>query len=148
MKRTIIAIVLVIMAMTMSVSAQAVDAATSNNANDAMVTEVAAPAGYCSCVDCNAVTELDPPIAAYSMHYIDAVALSKGYTIDEHDSSIIRAYSKQDDGRTVHVVITQELATVCVHSDNDLPGAIMGVWVHMGKNLLFTTVDCLELLFV
>ena len=147
MKKIVIATVLVIMTMTLAVSAMAADTYTSDTIAVPTVTEVAAPVGYDNPAD---DTLLAPPIVAYTLDYLDDVALEKGYVIENHEGDAIRIYTRQEANSVIHVIIDSDLATACVHTDPDIPGAIMGVVVYADaeEGLVFSTMDIVELLFV
>lgn len=103
-------------------------------------TEVEAPDGY------GGEGALAEPLVAYTWAYLDEIALGKGYVIQEPQDGVFRAYTRKESGRMVHVVIEADLATACVHSDSELPGAMMGVWCHANKTTVYSTVDIANLL--
>ena len=105
-----------------------------------LATEVETPDGY------GEEGVLAEPLVAYTWAYLDEIALGKGYVIQEPQDGVFRAYTRKESGRMVHVVIEADLATACVHSDSELPGAMMGVWCHANKTTVYSTVDIANLL--
>lgn len=133
-------------------SCSAVTATAAEAIPDSEVSEIPAPTGYISeiaALDGYTVDEavLGAPLVAYTWDYLDDVATEKGYVIEEPEEGIFRLYTRDGDGYMTHVIISADLATICVHSDPNMPGAIMGVECYADKNVVYSTVDIAEILF-
>lgn len=87
------------------------------------------------------------PLVAYTWDYLDDVAIENGYAIEEPEEGSFRIYTRDEDGYVTHVIISSDFATICVHSDPNMPGAIMGVECYADETVVYSTVDIVEVLF-
>lgn len=151
MKKVMSIVTLVVMAMCLTVSASAASIDGGTHGSSASATtpdrpyeavEIAAPNGYVE----EGETALGTPLVAWTWDYLDEVALEKGYIIVETDDGVSRTYIRDESGYMTTIVIESEFATVCVHC-GDMPGAIMGVWCYADEDMVYSTVDLVDLLF-
>ena len=106
------------------------------------ISEIATPDGYT--VD-EAV--LGAPLVAYTWDYLDDVATENGYANEEPEEGSFLIYTRDEDGYVTHVIISSDFATICVHSDPNMPGAIMVVECYADETVVYSTVDIVEVLF-
>ena len=107
-------------------------------------TLVETPDGYV--VEDEAV--LGAPLVAYTLSYLDELALEKGYIVVETGGGKYRDYVHTVDGIRTMISFTPDFVTVCTHDeDADLPGAIMGVqcYIDIDCDVVYSTVDLQEL---
>lgn len=115
-------------------------------------TEQSAPTGYF--YGAKSVAEysedevvLGEPLVAYTWDYLDTLAIENGYVIEEPKDGAFRIYTMAEPGYVIHVIIRADIATSCIHTDPNMPGAIMGVALHADETVVYSTVDIVDLLF-
>lgn len=159
MKR-IFALIIATIMMTSTITATAAAAEPVHGASagtPSAVTLTEAPAGYLSpetlvetpdgyVVEDEAV--LGAPLVAYTLSYLDELALEKGYIVVETGGGKYRDYVHTEDGVQTLISFKQDFVTVCTHDMNsDMPGAIMGVqcYIDINCDVVYSTVDLTEL---
>lgn len=108
-------------------------------------TLVETPDGYV--VEDEAV--LGEPLVAYTLSYLDELALEKGYIVVETGGGKYRDYIRVSGIRTM-ISFKQDFVTVCTYEmDSDMIGSIMGVQCYIDVNCdtVYGTVDIVEVLF-
>lgn len=91
---------------------------------------------------------LGAPLVAYTLSYLDELALEKGYIVVETGGGKYRDYVHTEDGVQTLISFKQDFVTVCTHDMNsDMPGAIMGVqcYIDINCDVVYSTVDLTEL---
>lgn len=156
--KKVIALIIATMLMVSTITATAAAAEPTHGASAGSTSPMAmieAPAGYLCpetlvetpdsyTVEDEAV--LGEPLVAYTLSYLDELALEKGYIIVEADDGVSRTYIHDESGYMTTIVIESDFATVCVHC-GEMPGAIMGVWCYADEDMVYSTVDLVDLLF-
>lgn len=100
---------------------------------------VEAPDGYAE-----GESEIGEPLVAYTLDYLDELALEKGWVVVETGGGKYRDYVRTVDGYRTMICLEADFATVCVHgSDPEMPGAIMGMqcYIDIDAAVVYSTVD-------
>lgn len=155
--KKVISLIIATMLMASTITATAAAAEPVHGASAGAVTLTEAPAGYLYpetlvetpdgyVVEDEAV--LGAPLVAYTLSYLDELALEKGYIVVETGGGKYRDYVHTEDGVQTLISFKQDFVTVCTHDMNsDMPGAIMGVqcYIDINCDVVYSTVDLTEL---